>query len=96
MANFDLVREAVETAKAITWDTCHKIYVLMDDQQIQIMREYDYDPILTSDDLSDEAMLDKLVEWYGESCGLRFISAVATHPKHPEETIFTELIGQDF
>jgi hypothetical protein len=96
MANFDKVREAVETAKAITWDTCHKIYVLMDDNQIELMRSYDYDPILTADDLSDEAMLDKLEEWYSESCGLRLIDAVATDPNNPEETLFTTLISQDF
>jgi hypothetical protein len=94
MANFDKVREAVETAKAITWDTCHKIYVLMDDNQIELMRSYDYEPILTSDDLSDEAMLDKLEEWYSESCGLRFITAVETNKEN--DTLFTDLISQDF
>jgi hypothetical protein len=93
MTNFDRVRETVETAKAIAWDTCHKIYVLMDAHQIELMREYDYEPILTADDLSNEAMLDKLEEWYDESCGLRFISAVETN--EVGDTIFTSLVGQE-
>ena len=33
------VFNSVQEAKAIAWDTCHKIYVLMDDEQVQKMRE---------------------------------------------------------
>lgn len=95
MTNFDLVREAVETAQAITWDECHKIYVLMDTHQVELMRSFGYEPILMADDLSDEAMLNKLEEWYDESCGLRFINAVATNAENPNETDFTSLIGQE-
>jgi hypothetical protein len=76
------VREYVEEAKGIAWDTCHKIYILMDDEQVNLMREYGYgdsnDPnsLLTADmhgvpELTTIAML-----WYKEACGLKFINAV--------------------
>jgi len=45
--SFDLVKERVVDAKAIAWDTCHKIYVLMDDEQVELMRGYEYDPLIT-------------------------------------------------
>jgi hypothetical protein len=81
------------TAKAIAFDTCHKIYVLMDDQQVELMREYGYDTLITSDELTPRQMSDKVAEWYGQSCGLRFISAVAT-VKASEGDGFTSIVSQ--
>lgn len=83
----------LDTAKAITWDTCHKIYVLMDDEEVEKMREYEYDPILTSDELSPDEMFIKLMEWYDDSCSLRFIQAVETNHEYPNEG-FTNLVSQ--
>ena len=54
MANFDLVKERVGDAKAIAWDTCHKIYLLMDDEQVETMRGYGYDPLITNKELTPE------------------------------------------
>jgi len=42
-ANWGKVEVAVEMAKGIAFDTCHKIYVLMDDGQMAQMKEYGYD-----------------------------------------------------
>jgi hypothetical protein len=81
------------TAKAIAFDTCHKIYVLMDDQQVELMREYGYDTLITSDELTPRQMSDKVAEWYEQSCGLRFISAVATVPA-TEGDGFTSIVSQ--
>jgi hypothetical protein len=66
------------TAKAIAWDTCHKIYVLMDDDQVSKMIGYGYgDTMITSDRMTPEQLTDQVMEWYEDSCGLRFISAVS-------------------
>jgi hypothetical protein len=93
--DWDSVEDALEDAKGIAWDTCHKIYVLMDDEQVALMREYEYDPLITSDEMSDGEMLDKIIEWYDQSCGLRFVQAVTTNPTYPNDG-FINLIPQFF
>jgi len=93
MANFDLVRERVGGAKAIAWDTCHKIYLLMDDEQVETMRGYGYDPLITNKESTPEEMLTTLKDWYSDSCGLRFIQAVKTNHIDPNAG-FESLIGQ--
>jgi hypothetical protein len=92
MANFDLVAERIGDAKAIAWDTCHKIYLLMDDEQVALMREYGYDPLITYDEQTNSEMLETVKKWYEDSCGLRFIDAVTTTAE-PNEG-FETLIGQ--
>ena len=82
----------IDLCQAITWDKCHKIYVLMDDNQINEMRGYGYDPIITSDEMSANEMVDQLKEWYASSCGLRFISAVASKKNGGDR--FKDLIAQ--
>lgn len=93
MIDWDTVEDALEDAKGITWDTCHKIYVLMDDEQVAQMREYEYDPIITSDEMSDGEMLNTLKKWFEDSCGLRFIDSVETNSADPNAG-FTTLIPQ--
>jgi len=70
------VREYTNEAKGIAYDTCHKIYILMDEEQVALMREYGYDPLITADQLDPAEMATVAVTWYKNSCGLRFISAV--------------------
>jgi hypothetical protein len=79
------VREYTDEAKGIAFDTCHKIYVLMDEEQVALMRSYGYgedDPnsIATSDQLDPAEMATVVMTWYKKSCGLRFISAVSSDP----------------
>ena len=80
MIDWSLVYEKMEDAKGIAFDTCHKIYVLMDDAQIALMREYEYDPLYTKDDMSAGEMYETIKHWYAESCMLRFVEAVSTTP----------------
>jgi len=93
------VREFTEEAKGIAWDTCHKIYVLMDDDQVNLMREYGYgnknDPnsLITSDQLDPAEMATVALTWYDDACGLRFIQAVRSNPIDPNEG-FVDIIGQ--
>lgn len=93
MIDWTLVYEKMEDAKGIAFDTCHKIYVLMDDEQIAKMREYGYDPLYTKDEMSAGEMYETLKHWYAESCMLRFIQAVATVDGDPNDG-FTDLIEQ--
>jgi hypothetical protein len=57
------------------------------------MRVWGYDPLLSSDDLTRNEMMEKLRKWYHDSCGLRFISAVRTVEGDPNDGFIT-LIGQ--
>jgi hypothetical protein len=90
-----LIDEFTDEAKGIAFDTCHKIYVLMDDEQVELMRSYGYgdsndpDSLLTSSQLTSKQMSDKVVEWFLDSCGLRFISAV-----YSDERGFVDIISQ--
>jgi len=83
MTDYSDVEVALETAKAIAWDTCHKIYVLMDDEQVEKMREYEYDPLITSDEMGASEMLATIQTWYEDSCGLRFVEGVTTNHEDP-------------
>ena len=93
MIDWDNVEEYVAECKGIAFDTCHKIYVLMDDAQIAKMREYEYDPLYTTADMSAKEMLETVKHWYAESCGLKFVEAVATVEGDPNDG-FTTLIEQ--
>ena len=93
MKNLELIEERVSEARAIAWDTCHKIYVLMDDEQVELMRGYEYDLIITKEELTSEEMLSTLEKWYEDSCGLRFIQAVNTNHIDPNAG-FESLVEQ--
>ena len=93
MIDFSLVEERVTEAKAIAFDTCHKIYLLMDNEQVDVMRGYGYDPLITNAEATPTQMLAILKEWFDNSCGLRFIEAVSTNHENPNNG-FETLIGQ--
>ena len=93
MPDWTSTKTALQTAKGIAWDTCHKIYVLMDDEQMRVMKTYEYSPLLTADAMTPDEMLTTVQSWYEQSCFLRFIDAVHTVDDNPNEG-FTTLIGQ--
>ena len=98
MNNYDLVYERVGSAKAIAWDTCHKIYILMDSEQVELMREYGYDPLITTDQMSADEMFLLVEDWYDSSCSLRFIDAVSTNHINPNagfETLSPQFEDQE-
>lgn len=81
-------------AVSIAWDTCHKIYVLLDEPQHKLMASYGYDPLYRIDAIGGpDAALAILRQWWDESCGLRFINSVRTVPGDPNDG-FTDLIPQ--
>ena len=92
------VREYTNEAKGIAYDTCHKIYILMDDNQVALMREYGYgedDPnsLATVDQLSPAEMATVVMTWYKNSCGLKFINAVYSDTRIGHEG-FVNVIAQ--
>jgi len=100
MPDFFETEIAVQDAKAIAFDGCHKIYVLMDDAQVEKMRSYGYGDddgsfLVTADEVRKVEMLDILKDWYAGSCSLKFINGVTTMPEgtDPNEG-FTDLIPQ--
>ena len=93
MKNPDLIYCRISEAEGIAWDNCHKIYLLMDSEQVELMRGYGYDPIITNQEMNPDDMLDKVKEWYEDSCSLRFIQAVSTNDINPNLG-FESLISQ--
>ena len=93
MKNPDLIYERVSEAKGIAWDTCHKIYLLMDSEQVELMRIYGYDPLITTDQMSTDEMFEMVEDWYDSSCSLRFIQAVSTNHIDPNLG-FESLVSQ--
>jgi hypothetical protein len=93
------VREYTNEAKAIAWDTCHKIYILMDDEQVALQRSYGYgdendpDSLITSEQLDPAEMATVAMTWYKNSCGLKFISAVYSDSRIGHEG-FVDVIAQ--
>ena len=85
-----LIDEFTDEAKGIAFDTCHKIYVLMDQEQVDLMRSYGYgedDPnsIATSDQLDPAEMATVVMAWYEKSCSLKFISAVSSDTRFGDD-----------
>ena len=98
MIDFTDVEIVLPHAKGIAFDGCHKIYVLMDNEQVEKMTTYGYGDddgsyLLTADKMSKAEMLDTLERWFADSCSLRFINAVSTVDGDPNEG-FTDLIPQ--
>ena len=93
MKNPDLVYDRINNAKAIAWDTCHKIYILMDSEQVDLMKGYGYDPLITTDQMSADEMFLLVEDWYDSSCSLRFIDAISTNHINPNAG-FETLVSQ--
>jgi hypothetical protein len=87
------VREYTNEAKGIAYDTCHKIYILMDEEQVALMREYSYDPLITADQLDPAEMATVVMKWFQDSCGLKFISAVYSDKRIGQDG-FVDVVAQ--
>lgn len=92
---FEDVKEAMDSAKLVAFDGCHKIYLAMDEGQVEWFK-MNYNGVDCTDRnfvSSPEEMLKMVRKWWDESCGLRFISAVETNEEDPNAG-FTTLIPQ--
>jgi hypothetical protein len=81
-----IVAEATDHAKLVAWDTCHKIYIAMDDAEARWYIDNEWQCFIGS----PEAMLDQVCEWYESSCGLQFVDATSTGKTSTESEHFSE------
>lgn len=79
----------IDDALLVAWDGCHKIYLAMDETEAGFFRS-EYPHVVEG---SVDEMTDTVVNWWDESCGLRFISAVRHNADDPNAG-FTDVIGQ--
>lgn len=98
---WDEVEESLSEAKAIAFDGCHKIYVLLDHAQVHLMIGYGYgvdndgSQLIHAIGSDKDEMLKTLKDWWDESCGLRFIQSVETNEEDPNKG-FDNLIPQGY
>lgn len=97
-AYWDL-REYTDEAKGIAYDGCHKIYVLMDDEQMALMKEYGYgednpEYLISSSQLNPVEMATVAMTWFKNSCGLRFIQGVRTTDETNSHEGFFDILAQ--
>lgn len=85
------VRQALRTAKGIAFDGCHKIYILMDDEQVETSVGHGGYNVQPVDDV-DEAVAT-VRKWYEDSCPLKFVNAVSTVTGDPSSG-YLSLIDQ--
>lgn len=72
---WNTVSDAVDNAKGMYWDGCHKIYIAMDDEQATVQEEYGYDYY--------EPDFELLKDWFDQSCFLKFVQAVSYNKEDP-------------
>lgn len=68
-------------ATGIAWDGCHKVYILLGEEQFQRQQSYGYGDggsilIRLEGEEDRKEALGTIRGWYDESCSLRFISIV--------------------
>jgi hypothetical protein len=97
MIDWDVVEYTVAEAKGIGFDGCHKIYVLMDNEQMHQMAGYGYgedgSSLVYSSQMSADEMFATVKKWYEDSCALKFVQSVTTVLDNPNEG-FENLIEQ--
>ena len=88
------VEASLQSAHLIAWDSCHKIYLAMDlEQAVWYEKYYAGQGGERTFHGTPEEMFEKIQEWWDESCGIRFISAVWTDNENPNAG-FMSLIPQ--
>lgn len=73
------VLEHIDEALSISWDGCHKIYLALDETEATWFAE-NYEHTYVGD---RNFMMNKIVEWWDESCFLRFVSGVRHNSVDP-------------
>jgi len=99
MIDWTPVEEAINKAVGISFDGCHKIYILMDPNQ------YKKQEFLGYGDANDGSKLERVISpqnslgvvkaWFDNACGLRFVESVRTVPgTFNDNDGFVRLIAQ--
>lgn len=85
--NLNAARWACDDALAMTWDGCHKIYLLMDEKTVE---EYKHDPERWEQMRKPD--FDAMEDWYDASCALRFVATSAYGPDG--DKVIEHIVGQ--
>lgn len=97
MYGWDAVEEAAQTASAIAFDGCHKIYLAMDADEAASFADMGYGSdgdgsvMIYATHASPSELMTYLRNWYEDSCFLKFVNAVKS-PGNNED--FAQLIPQ--
>ncbi len=81
----------IEQSHSLSWDGCHKLYLNMDYMQTDKM-VYDLGYTLTIRNDEPNVTMQKVEEWFADSCGLRFIDAVFTNDDETDK--FVTVVAQ--
>jgi hypothetical protein len=80
---------------AVTWDTCHKIYVIKDADALSDMVASGYGEekgsLVLAVDSDPSTLFDTVEDWYEESCELKMIDLISVVDG---ETVFETLVEQ--
>jgi hypothetical protein len=76
---WERVEDAAQDAHLAAWDTCHKIYLAMDEAEADWFRA-NYNSIVEG---TPDELVAAVSKWYDESCFLRFVTAVKTNLVDP-------------
>lgn len=80
----DTVSSKVEAyiydARLVAFDGCHKIYLALDETEAEWFRSSNGYTVVEA---TPDVMLDQVLEWFDESCFLRFISGVRHNADDP-------------
>jgi hypothetical protein len=85
----------VNQAYSLSWDGCHKLYLNMDKAQHDKMIDLGYSLTILSN--NPYITMQKVEEWYEDSCSLRFIDAVFTNDDDTDKfvTVIAQFFGED-
>ena len=78
---FDKVEGAIQSAHLVAYDGCHKIYLAMDEVEATWFRD-NYEFVVEGE---PEMMFQTVVDWFEDSCSLRFVSAVRHTEPNPND-----------
>lgn len=88
--HWDDVEDALGETHLIAWDTCHKIYLALDEHEADWFRKHGGYELVTG---TPDELLATLHRWYDASCPLRFINSVV-HVESDPNSGYTALIPQ--
>ena len=85
------LEDVINECHSITWDECHKVYILMDAEQTEKVKGYGYELVIEMSQSNPYTMLAHIQDWYDSSCSLKFIDVVYTEDGNDE---FYPLVAQ--
>lgn len=94
MKNAEKLVAALDGAVAVTWDTCHKIYVIKDADALSSVTAMGYGEeegslVLATDDKFE--LLYTIEDWYEQACELKMVDAISVVDG---ERVFETLVEQ--